>query len=154
MSPEPEVRIGDAEREAAVSALGEHYAAGRLTKEEYDERAEQAFAARTSSQLFPLFVDLPRPQGRPAGGSPLGGPSGWSATSPPGRDQRPPAHRGWWVGARLIPVLAVVVALAVLAHLPWFLLLLIGWVVFAKTTGRWSHRHHHQGWGPRNRTWR
>ena len=36
--PGPELRIGDAEREAAVTALGEHYAAGRLTKDEYDER--------------------------------------------------------------------------------------------------------------------
>ena len=36
----PELRIGDDDREAAVTALGEHYAAGRLTKEEYDERAD------------------------------------------------------------------------------------------------------------------
>ena len=42
----PELRIGDAEREATISALGEHYAAGRLTKEEYDERsdADRTFA--------------------------------------------------------------------------------------------------------------
>ena len=41
----PEMRISDAEREAAATALGEHYAAGRLTKEEYDERAAVAYAA-------------------------------------------------------------------------------------------------------------
>ena len=55
-----EPRIGDAEREAAVTSLGEHYAAGRLTKEEFDERSDQAWAARTAAGLWPLFADLPR----------------------------------------------------------------------------------------------
>jgi uncharacterized protein DUF1707 len=150
MTPQPEIRIGDAEREAAVSALGEHYAAGRLTKEEYDERAEQAFAARTRSQLLPLFADLPRPQGSFAA---TGGP-----TRPaPGHAPRGPVRHGWWFGARLVPVLLVVGVLVVLTHLPWFLLLLVAWILFAKLTGRWSHRHHYHGhgpgWGPRNRTW-
>ena len=53
------MRIGDAEREAAVTALGEHYAAGRLTLEEYDERTSRAYAARTLADLWPLFRDLP-----------------------------------------------------------------------------------------------
>ena len=57
-----ELRIGDADREAAVRALGEHYAAGRLTKEEFDERADPAWAAKTGSALQPLFADLPRAQ--------------------------------------------------------------------------------------------
>lgn len=57
----PELRIADRDREAAVTALGEHYAAGRLTKEEFDERADAAWAARTASGLWPLFADLPRP---------------------------------------------------------------------------------------------
>ena len=35
--PGPSLRIGDAEREAAAQALGEHYAVGRLTRDEYDE---------------------------------------------------------------------------------------------------------------------
>ena len=134
----PELRIGDQEREAAISALGEHYASGRLTKEEYDERAEQAFAARTSSALWPLFADLPRPEAaRPA-----------APTAGPGRSER--GHQGWWLGARMAPVLMVVVALVVLAHAPFILLLLVGWFVFARTTGhwgrgdraRWSSVHH------------
>ena len=56
-----ELRIGDQEREGAVTALGEHYAAGRLTKEEYDERAAVAYTAKTESSLRPLFTDLPGP---------------------------------------------------------------------------------------------
>ena len=63
MSPrqaqQTEIRIGDAEREQAVSALGEHYLAGRITQEEYDERAAAAWTAKTVSQLQPLFWDLP-----------------------------------------------------------------------------------------------
>ena len=63
----PELRIGDSEREAAVAALGDHYAAGRLTKEEYDERAARAWEARTRSALWPLFSDLPSSRLRGAG---------------------------------------------------------------------------------------
>lgn len=56
------MRIGDAEREAAVRELGEHYAAGRLDAAEYEERTAAAYAARTAADLAPLFADLPREQ--------------------------------------------------------------------------------------------
>ena len=39
-----ELRIADADREAAASALGEHYAAGRLDQEEYDDVRAQVDA--------------------------------------------------------------------------------------------------------------
>ncbi len=57
---QPPLRIGDAEREAAVRELGEHYAAGRLDAAEYEERTTAAYAARTADDLTPLFADLPR----------------------------------------------------------------------------------------------
>ncbi|HEX2362868.1 MAG TPA: DUF1707 domain-containing protein [Jiangellaceae bacterium] len=57
----PALRIGDAEREHAAAALGEHYATGRLSKQEYEERAEQVWAARFQTDLEPLFADLPSP---------------------------------------------------------------------------------------------
>jgi hypothetical protein len=56
--PRP-IRIGNAEREAAVRALGDHYAQGRLDQDEYEERVTAAYAARTSGDLAPLFEDLP-----------------------------------------------------------------------------------------------
>jgi TM2 domain-containing membrane protein YozV len=56
------VRIGNAEREAAVRELGEHYATGRLDATEYEERTTAAYAARTADDLEPLFADLPREQ--------------------------------------------------------------------------------------------
>ena len=60
--PVQPVRIGDAERDEALDKLGEHFAAGRLTREEFDERSETAIGARFDSDLEPLFRDLPKAQ--------------------------------------------------------------------------------------------
>lgn len=55
-----ETRIGDAERERAAAALGDHYAAGRLDHSEYSERLDAIWTARTRADLDVLFQDLPR----------------------------------------------------------------------------------------------
>ncbi|MFP5282009.1 MAG: DUF1707 domain-containing protein [Actinomycetes bacterium] len=55
------LRIGDLERDRAAGCLQEHYAAGRLTGAEFDERLTLALAARTGADLARLFVDLPFP---------------------------------------------------------------------------------------------
>jgi len=55
-------RLSDAERETAVGHLRVHAAAGRLTPEELEERSDAARAARTASEIAPLFGDLPDPQ--------------------------------------------------------------------------------------------
>jgi DUF1707 SHOCT-like domain len=60
--PPRDLRVSDAERDRAVSELSEHFQAGRLTSEEFDERSGQALQARTGSDLEVLFADLPRPQ--------------------------------------------------------------------------------------------
>lgn len=54
------LRIGDAEREAAISSLASHFAEGRLTQVEHVERMELALNARTGRDLDVLFADLPR----------------------------------------------------------------------------------------------
>lgn len=132
---EPELRIGDSEREAAVSALGEHYAAGRLSKEEFDERADAAWAARTRSALWPLFTDLPHP----AASRPAMPP----APRPLWADGRGGPHPGRRVGGRMFPLLVVVIVLMAVTHLPVFLLLVV-WLFWAKTHGAWGdgHRRH------------
>lgn len=61
------MRIGDAERDAAAADLGEHYAAGRLTLDELNERLEAVFSAKTFGQLAKIMTDLP---GRTRTGSP------------------------------------------------------------------------------------
>jgi len=55
----PDVRIGDADREAVAARLREHYAQGRLTLEEFNQRLDATFAATTRSQLSALTRDLP-----------------------------------------------------------------------------------------------
>ena len=61
------VRVGDADREAVAAQLREHYADGRLTLEELNERLDQAFAAKTKADLFAVTRDLPQ-AARPSGG--------------------------------------------------------------------------------------
>ena len=90
------VRVGDADREAIAAQLREHYADGRLTLEELNERLDQAFAAKTKADLNTVMRDLP--QARPAAGMPSGGTAwpgpGWTGpmASRPGQDY---GHGGW-----------------------------------------------------------
>jgi hypothetical protein len=96
------MRVGDAEREAAAAELREHYASGRLTLDELNERVDKAFAATTRGDLNALMTDLPsaRPGWSSAGAS---GPSGSSAL-PPGAPGAAgpfgPGGSGWNSGPR------------------------------------------------------
>ncbi len=54
-------RLSDGERDAAISALRTHFELGRLNHDEFSERMQVALAARTASDLGPLFSDLPAP---------------------------------------------------------------------------------------------
>ena len=53
------LRASTADRDNAVEVLKAGYAEGRLSKEEYEARAEQAFTARTLGDLARLTADLP-----------------------------------------------------------------------------------------------
>src|ERR1700676_887267 len=53
------VRVGDADREATAAQLREHYADGRLTLDELNERLDQTFAAKTKADLNTVMRDLP-----------------------------------------------------------------------------------------------
>lgn len=59
------VRASDAEREAAVAALREAVAGGRLSQDTFVARMETALSARDQRELAALFTDLP-PPGQPA----------------------------------------------------------------------------------------
>ncbi len=59
MSQPPELRVSDADREAAVVRLREAGGEGRLTLEELAERVERADGARTRGELDALTADLP-----------------------------------------------------------------------------------------------
>lgn len=134
-TPAPPVRIGDAERDQAIAELGDHFAAGRLLREELDERVDQALHARFSTDLDPLFVDLPAavPAAAPAlGGSgrALGGPPPWAPVM--------------W----MLPVLVVAaVAGEVVLHAPFLLWGLVWMAVVLRVTGR---RGLHRRWVPQD----
>ena len=81
------MRASDADREAVTTRLRDHFAEGRLTQAELDERVSAALSAKTYGDLRPLTVDLPGPApvpprtpapaqwtGQPWGGPPWGGP--------------------------------------------------------------------------------
>ncbi|MEV5552534.1 DUF1707 domain-containing protein [Nonomuraea wenchangensis] len=57
-----DLRIGDAEREQTMAALRDHFAEGRLTREELDERLDHALTARTARDLAQVTADLPGAQ--------------------------------------------------------------------------------------------
>ena len=83
------VRVGDADREAVAAQLREHFADGRLTLEELNERLDQAFAAKTTADLNTVLRDLPQAV-RPAANNPPTTLRCASSTSPPGSVSRPP----------------------------------------------------------------
>jgi hypothetical protein len=64
-SPTP-ILASDAERERSVSALRDAVAEGRLTLEEFSERVDLAYAARTDVELSGLVRDLPAGRSEPA----------------------------------------------------------------------------------------
>lgn len=108
-----EMRVGDAEREATAAELREHYASGRLTLDELNERLDTAFAAKTRGDLDALMRDLPSARPRTsgtsagaAGGGPAGagwpGPgSGWTGSGPgwTGPGSRWTGAGSGWTGA-------------------------------------------------------
>lgn len=49
----------DADRAKYADFLGDAFAEGRLTREEYDERLAATMSARTYGDLIPVLVDLP-----------------------------------------------------------------------------------------------
>lgn len=51
--------IGDADRDAVLSRLGDRLASGHLTVAEFNERATEATRARTRGQLTHTLRDLP-----------------------------------------------------------------------------------------------
>ena len=57
---QPRMRAGDRDRQRVVEHLGKHFAEGRLTVSEFDERVVRAHAAVHLDELPALTSDLPR----------------------------------------------------------------------------------------------
>jgi hypothetical protein len=117
------IRVSDADREHVTGRLREHFAEGRLTPDELDERVSAALNAKTFGDLRPLMADLPEPvpaPPRPAPPPRLAGPPPWVA------------HRR---GPRLMPLLLLVALVALVAPgggwlvLGFFKVILLFWLV-------------------------
>lgn len=88
MTDPQQIRIGNTERDAALTSLGNHMRAGRLTPDEYSTRAGVVTNAVHRTDLNAVFSDLP-------GGGPSGtmapvvdtGPSSYPAAAPSYPDQ-------------------------------------------------------------------
>lgn len=131
-------RVADSDRERAMADLATHYADGRLDHEEYDERLDAIWTARTRGDLSLLFDDLPRPV-----------------------VARPPAPRAAPRRSRsrsrvpFLPALALLIVLSVITHAPLWLLIFPLMFFRSRRTGspapsggpadyRRAHRSH--GW--------
>jgi hypothetical protein len=125
-------RVGDADRQAAITALGEHWRAGRLDPAEHERRTTAAYSAVTRGDLEALFADLPG--GLPPTAGPTGatGPSAVvatpSATTTPGDDQRPLVPSGSWVASHRDAIVGVTPFVALVLFFTtkswvWFLLI-------------------------------
>jgi hypothetical protein len=81
------MRVGDAEREAAAAEVREHFASGRLTQDELNERLDQTFAAKTRRDLDAVFTDLPSATWRDAtaGGARTAAGGAYGGRTPLGR---------------------------------------------------------------------
>ena len=122
--PATPIRIGDAERDKAMSALGDHFAAGRLTREEFDTRVDQAMAARFDNDLRPLFADLPRSEpARTPGPAYAGAPAIRSAW---------PLMLLWWLPFLLVGTIVT----AVLIGAPWLIWGFVWVMVMTSLLGR------------------
>jgi Domain of unknown function (DUF1707) len=124
------LRASDAERERAAETLRRHHADGRLTTDEFEERTERAYAATTLGDLDRLFTDLP----------PVRAPEG----------ERRPRPLGVWPPAVAFPIVAVLVAIAVVtsAHLLWLAWPLMFFLVFrfARRDRWWRSRGSPEPW--------
>jgi hypothetical protein len=154
--PTGDLRVSDAERDAALAELSEHFQAGRLTQEEFDERSGRALSARTGNDLRELFTDLPAP-GEPTGPPVSAAPK--AAVAPPG--PAPVAHGGGWPVGRV--VIACVIAAIVLGNVTvsvghgvshasfgWLIPVIILLIVFRGIGGRPARGRRHTRVGSRH----
>jgi hypothetical protein len=117
-----QIRASDTDRDRVTARLRDHFAEGRLSRGELDERISAALGATTIGDLRRLMADLPGP-----------------VPVRPAAAQRPPwAGPTWMVrrrGPRILPLMLLVLLAALLLPgggwllLAFFKLVLVFWLV-------------------------
>jgi len=135
----PDLRVSQAERDEVAATLGRHYADGRLSVGEYEERVAAALEARTGRDFDALLADLPAPAPAP---------------TPPTAARNTPSADDWRRLAPHLPRILAVTAVLVIALGSglWFLWLL--WPALALTSphrrrARYHYYRHHGPYRPR-----
>jgi hypothetical protein len=153
MAYDPNIRASDADRDRTASLLREHLAAGRLTPEEFSERLDRAFTARTVGEIDSLLKDLP--------GIDLYRLPDAALTRRPQQDRRPDRrgrHRGVWRTAWGVWFTVVLICFVVWGLTggyvwplwvagPWGAVLAGGWITATAFRGGPTHRSLGDGHG-------
>jgi hypothetical protein len=138
------IRVSDADRDRVTVQLRDHFAAGRITPGELDERLSAALNAKTFGDLRGIMSDLPGPVPAPLGAVPPAQPAmpAWAV-----RRRHPP-----FPPLILLALLTVVLVpgagwlLAAFVNvilLFWLMTFVVGAFAFGRSRRRW---HHHVGW--------
>jgi Domain of unknown function (DUF1707) len=126
-----DLRAGDRDRDAVAEVLREQHLAGRMDTDEFQERLDRCYAAKTFAELDELVADLPSEQPT----RPLRGARRWPA---------PAIGGGWrWTVLALVPLLIAAIALSH-GRLLWLaipLFLFVGRPLLWRSAGR------RVGWG-------
>ena len=137
------IRVSDADRDRVTAQLRDHFAAGRITPGELDERLSAALNAKTYGDLRRIMADLPGPVPAPLGAAPppLRATPAWAVRRHP---PFPPLILLALLAALLIPGTGWLLAAFVNVILLFWLMT---FVVGAFAAGRSQRRrHHHGGW--------
>jgi Domain of unknown function (DUF1707) len=148
------IRVSDADREQVIARLREHYAEGRLSSDELDERISAALSARTFGDLRPIMADLPGPGAAPGRAQGMQGTPPWALRNRIVVLRRP----------RILPLILIVLIAAVLIPGIGFVLgtllklLLITWLVACLAgviaVARFRHRMRRQWQSGHGQQWR
>ena len=118
---DPHVRVSDTERSAALAALSQFYAEGRLSMEETDERCNAVAGAKTRDELNKLFTDLPQSEIAVAGNREMT----FTATEVDNLHKRGARPRAGLLGLTTVGSLTATTILAFTTPAAWALLALI-----------------------------
>lgn len=148
------IRASDQDRDRTANMLREHHAVGRLDADEFNERLDKTFAAKTMGDLEALTADLPAVDPYPLPTSTMArhysGGTGLPASSVLGAMSRaegrfsPAWQAAWgsWLGTAL---LMIVIWALTGAGYPWPLWVIGPWG--AILAGRWIFGSHPEGHG-------
>ena len=135
------IRVSDTDRDRVTAQLRDHFAAGRITPGELDERLSAALNAKTFGDLRRIMADLPGPVPASLGAPPpLRATPAWAV-----RRHRPfpPLILLALLTALLIPGTGWLLAAFVnVILLFWLMTFVVGAFAFGRSQRRW---HHHGG---------